>query len=240
MHINAILYRPDLQAFTERFENKIRKDANPKGCWEWTKKLTRHGYGFVQITTDLGKKQTFAAHRLAYVLFKSPLPKGRQWNGRGGYDGVLLRHMCNNRKCVNPAHLRIGTARQNVRDRTHAGWGFGENSANVKLTYAKVRAIRLDMRPQSVIAKEYGVRICTISAIQTRRSWKSEPTPAPVRPHHSSGRKGQEAGRAKLTDEDVRAIRAMEGKHRDIAKQYGVTHTMIGFIKRRKAWTHLP
>lgn len=240
MHINDILYRPDLQAFTERFYAKVRKDTGPKGCWEWTARVAKGDYGCVMVTNEHGKRQSFSAHRVSYVLSKSPLPKGRQWNGRGGYDGVLIRHKCNNRKCVNPAHLKIGTALQNVRDRTKAGWGYGETVPTAKLKLEQVRAIRLDMRPQSIIAKEYGVLVCTISAIQTRRSWKCEPTPAPVRPWHSPGRKGQEAGRAKLTDADVLAIREDPGKHRDIAKRYGVTHTMIGFIKRRKAWTHLP
>jgi hypothetical protein len=53
-------------------------------------------------------------------------------------------------------------------------------------------------------------------------------------------RKGENNGRSKLTDEQVYEIRAMSGMQRDIAIRYGVRRNLVGLIKRRKIWRHLP
>jgi hypothetical protein len=67
------------------------------GCWTWNRaRIGKDGYGVCR-----GK----GAHRVSYVLFKGPIPRGQ-----------LVRHKCDNPPCVNPDHLELGTARENAID----------------------------------------------------------------------------------------------------------------------------
>lgn len=76
----------------------IEAHADRSGeCWEWTKGKDRNGYG----------KQRWGgfywlAHRLSYTNYYGPIP-----------DGRLIDHRCHNHGCVNPAHLRLATQKQN-------------------------------------------------------------------------------------------------------------------------------
>ena len=80
----------------ERFWDKVERLDD--GCWLWTASTYGHGYG--QFGQD-GRK--FAAHRIAYELLVGPIPQG-----------LVLDHLCRVRHCVNPAHLRPCTNRENV------------------------------------------------------------------------------------------------------------------------------
>lgn len=83
----------------ERFWSKV--DCGD-GCWEWTAARHRSGYGVFQ----LGVGRQISAHRQAWVLARGAIP-----------EGLWVLHHCDNRGCVRPEHLYVGTPGDNARDR---------------------------------------------------------------------------------------------------------------------------
>lgn len=81
---------------SQRFWAKVKVGA-PSECWEWVAYRERDGYGWFGI---MGRNH--GAHRVSYVLAYGVIPKGMQ-----------VDHICGNRACVNPAHLRLATHYQN-------------------------------------------------------------------------------------------------------------------------------
>lgn len=97
-HAAPLDHRPLIERVEERI---IRSD----GCWEWTGPRNRDGYGHFSYQVDPGnrRRRTSMAHRLIYEHYVGPIP-----------PGLTLDHMCRNRGCVNPLHLRPMTLRANV------------------------------------------------------------------------------------------------------------------------------
>lgn len=143
----------------KRFRTKFVEGA-PDECWEW--QGTRDavgGYGMIRTKTG-----SLGAHRLAYQLAYGPI-----------LPGLAVCHSCDNRLCVNPNHLFLGTAGDNMRDRTAKGRAAkGEQNGRAKLTAPQVRAIReLHAAGASLnsLAKRFGVGRPTITGIVRGTKW---------------------------------------------------------------------
>lgn len=139
-----------------RFWSKVDKRF---GCWEWIGAVNQSGYG---VFWD--EKKTHLAHRYSYGL-KNPQPP----------KGMEVRHKCDNKLCVNPQHLTIGTKAQNLQDRNRRGrTASGVRNGRSKLTPRKVKEIRQRLtkgETQTSLAKEFGVSRKNIYLIQNNLIW---------------------------------------------------------------------
>jgi len=141
------------------FEGKYIPEPN-SGCWIWTACVDIGGYGRFGVDGSNRK-----AHRVSWELYRHPIP-----------DGLCALHRCDNRLCVNPDHLFLGTHADNAADRDAKGrLGDRAGSANnrTNLTDDDVRAIRSDNRKLKEIAPDYGLQIAAVSKIKTGRSWRT-------------------------------------------------------------------
>ena len=110
----------DDPAFATFFWARVRRGA-PGSCWLWTASLTAGGYGQFALSLA-GRQRRFFAHRLAYLLANGSIPAGTRPDGK---RGAVVRHDCDTPACCNPAHLRLGTQRDNVHDAIARGRGIG-------------------------------------------------------------------------------------------------------------------
>jgi hypothetical protein len=111
-----------------------------------------------------------SAHRFSYTITFGPIPKGQQ-----------VMHRCDNKKCVRPEHLRLGTQKDNLHDMYAKGRArvvdrTGESRA--KLSMEKARQIRrlYESRLFSLgeLARKFGVRQKAISSIVNNKSWREK------------------------------------------------------------------
>ena len=149
----------------QKFDTKWTLDPST-GCWLCIG-TGPGGYGRVD-----GR----AAHRLSYELRRGPISAG-----------MLVCHTCDNRRCVNPDHLFLGTHSDNSRDMAKKCRG-----ATVKLTWDQVREIRreraADPIPQT--ARHFGVTYACIRKILRGESWPDQPSLIRRGPKNTATRAG--------------------------------------------------
>lgn len=150
----------------ERFWSAVDRSGE---CWAWVKATNAYGYGHFAIRHGTVKR----AHRYAWELINGPIPKG-----------LYVLHSCDNRRCVNPAHLRLGTQADNIRDclsRGRFALHLGEHSGMAKLTNQDVIEIRRRYvrgtkgrsNPTTAqIAADFGVTIETVHNVGKRKTWR--------------------------------------------------------------------
>lgn len=142
--------------FTARFDRKSDDE-----CWEWKGNINNHGYGRVKFD-----KKIYSAHRLSYKHFNGLIP-----------EGLLVCHKCDNRKCVNPHHLFLGTIQDNAKDRNSKNRQFkpkGTKHPNCFLDPEQVIEIRsraLQGENQKELAREFGISQGHVSDIKLKKTW---------------------------------------------------------------------
>ncbi|KKN92451.1 hypothetical protein LCGC14_0209420 [marine sediment metagenome] len=142
-----------LNKMLKRFWAKVKQGP---GCWEWQAVCFPDGYGAFRL-----KGSMQGAHRVSYAMGHD-IPKG-----------MCVLHTCDNRLCVRPSHLFLGTKADNMADRDAKGrQARGVHNGKAKLTEAQVRSIRSDLRSLRVIAEDYEVFHTTIGCIKRRETWK--------------------------------------------------------------------
>jgi DNA-binding CsgD family transcriptional regulator len=145
-----------------RFIAKMSMPAKKTGCIHYLGGFSKNGYGVFEINN-----KSHSAHRISYELFVGLIPKNK-----------LVLHKCDNRQCIAPQHLFVGTQADNIKDMQNKGrnsCGIGERHGMAKLTALQVKDIKMYIKrgkKQKEIAEIYNVSVATINDIKNKRSWK--------------------------------------------------------------------
>jgi hypothetical protein len=149
--------------FTDKQKRNHARKIEPEpmtGCWLWTGSCKKtSGYGDVRI----GYKNVLA-HRMSYAIHRGEIP-----------DGQCVLHKCDNRSCVNPGHLFLGTYKDNAEDRERKGRGnqlSGEAHPRAKLTLLDVAEIRASSAPSRALGRKFGVDKAIIQRIRKGEIWR--------------------------------------------------------------------
>lgn len=183
------------------FHSKYR--VSESGCWEWTKGRFDHGYGKFNKRANAFGLSSYA-HRTSWIIHYGPIPEGLQ-----------VCHKCDNRGCVNPNHLFLGTPQENSTDASRKGrlYGWdrprGEASGRHKLTQDQVDHIKSSSEPTKELAQFYGVSRSCISRVRRGAGWLNR------------------TNRGPLTDEEKREIRQLDLPILTLSLKYGVSRETI-------------
>lgn len=119
---------------------------NNTGCWNWNGCVGTHGYGVLTF-----KQKHYLAHRFYYEKHKGKIPKGK-----------CLLHKCDNRRCVNPEHLRPGTRAENQLDMKQKGRSI------CIIPEETVNAIRIEYANNNITYTDLGIKY-NVSRVHVKR-----------------------------------------------------------------------
>lgn len=178
---------PQKRPAADRFWGHVDKtDA----CWNWTASLSKGGGAGYGVFSDDALRYV-RAHRFSWELHYGAIP-----------DGLFVLHKCDNRRCVNPEHLFLGTQLDNMRDRSAKGrapkgetrkhiptgdehWTRrkpylvprGSRNGQSKLSDAQVGEIRKSVRSARELSRTFGVCESTIRKTRSgelHRAWEAQ------------------------------------------------------------------
>lgn len=178
-----------MENLAARFWSKVGRRDQPDDCWYWTAAVQTAGYGKFRVA---GGHQL--AHRVMWRLVFGAIPAG-----------MLVCHQCDHPRCVNPAHLFLGTDALNSADKilkgrhahgeTHSALmreraargdragsrtkpesrPRGVDHGRALLTVDQVLEIRRGGETCAALARRFGVRSTTVEAVRNRKTWRHVP-----------------------------------------------------------------
>ena len=153
-----------LNTVKERFMAKVDTTSSPIGCWIWNASTRSNGYGKFRV-----KGMYWGAHRFSFFMFIGPVP-----------HDLFVCHSCDNKSCVNPDHLWLGSNKDNLDDAVRKGL-HGKNLKRGETQHASIftDADVLIMRrlanknfTHGQIADLFDVERRCVSKVISRTTWK--------------------------------------------------------------------
>lgn len=148
-----------------RFWGYVTKGSQDE-CWIWSGPLNGSGYAFLFVRFAGRKWTQWLAHRLSFAIANGSVPEGAQVN-----------HKCDNKLCVSPSHLWLGSQKDNMMDalsKNHRA--FGSLNGNSKLNDEKVRAMRSIYAKGGITLKQvgaqFGITAASACSIVNRQTWR--------------------------------------------------------------------
>jgi hypothetical protein len=215
----------------DRFWSKVVKTGS-EGCWLWSANKNNKGYGLFRPGGTLPKQ---LAHRVSYEATFGHIPRG-----------ALILHSCDSPACVNPAHLRAGTHKNNTADMDARGRRItntprGTDNKLSKRTDAEVVAIRaayLAGDDLDDIAARYGCARSALADYTSGRSWQHllDATGLAALKAECRRRRRNNARLSKPVADTIRTRLAAGESGRALAREYGVHSATISNIKHGLIW----
>ena len=142
----------------ERFEDRYIPEPN-SGCWLWFSNVNPStGYGRFYIDENT----KVLAHQFSFAHYKGRLPAG-----------LIIRHTCDMKICVNPDHLIPGTYKQNTQDALERGQHpTGVRSPHAKLSEAEVLIVFTAQESISEIARRFSISRMQVQRIKEKKTWR--------------------------------------------------------------------
>lgn len=183
-----------------------------EACWLYSGTPSQV-YPFVVVSGRAMK-----VHRISYALHVGPIP-----------DGVFVCHRCDVPRCCNPAHLFLGSLRDNVADMVaKSRQARGERASAAVLTAEAVVFVRQSSERSDVLARRFGVCQATIDHARRGHTWSHVPGAV-------SRRRG-----APLTADIVMAVRRSRESLTAQAARYGCSIASLSNARCGRTWSHLP
>lgn len=214
-----------IEEIQDRFWTKIKKGADDE-CWECQRPnlLPNGGVGYGTIKR---KGKQYPLHRVSWVIHFGEIP-----------DGLLVCHTCDNPPCCNPAHLFLGTHKDNADDKVSKGrQAKGITNGAYTKPWTRARGDR------------NGSRTKPERRPRGDQHWtRVHPEKLPRGADHIASRRtdyfirGTKHHDARLTEDNVREVRkrhALGETKAGLAREFGINETSISKVVSRKSWKHV-
>lgn len=150
-----------------KFHSKYKKNVE-NGCWEWTGALQKPGDRKQLPYAIFGNSwKQMQGHRASWIIHNGVIPKG-----------LLVLHNCDNPKCVNPEHLRLGTYKDNMQDRVKRGRFKAATGPIKRISFADASMIRVlgSYCSRKAVSEYTGFSIYVVDSVLTGKT-RSGPIP---------------------------------------------------------------